>query len=409
MKPLNGVRILDLTSYFSGPFCTRMLGDLGAEIVKIENPPFGDQSRFATEVGDHSSAIYSSRNRGKKSVIINMKDERQKKIFLELVKTADAVISNFKPGNMERLGLDHDVLKNINPAIVDTRISGFGQTGAWRDRAAFDGVVQASSGVVSVTGPVGTPVKVGFSVADATAGVYGAMGTLAALFDAKRTGEGRLVDVSMLDGLLAMEETLVANYFVNEKIPQPMGNHHTTATCFGDYKFKDGERVFISCGSDKSFQGLAKLLGHPEWAEEGSKYASMPGRTANRDELEKMVEEELLKHDSVEFCKKMQENNLPYGPIYNLKQILESEVVADRNMVVTAKYPTGQEYRVTGNPVKMSGMEQDQEYAAVPLGYNTFEILSQCIDEATLHEIYDPLMAQCQAESEAKYAKMKVK
>ncbi len=407
MKPLEGIRILDLTSYFSGPFCTRLLGDMGAEIIKIENPPYGDSSRFTTVVGDYSSAIYTSRNRGKKSVVINMKDERQKDLFLKMVKDADVVVSNFKTGGMEKLGLGYEVLHEINPKLVYTMISGFGQTGAWKNRTAFDGVVQAASGVVSITGePGGEPVKAGFSLADATGGIYGAMATLAALYSARETGEGRKVDVSMLDGLFAMEETLVANYFMNGKIPRPIGSHHTTACPFGPYKFKDGEQLFITCGTDNTFKGLCEMLGHQELLED-PRFSTMQGRTNNREALDKIVIDLLMQYDSKEFSEMMLEHRLPFGPIYNIKQISESQVIADRNMIVTAKYPTGQEYKVTGNPVKMSGMEDETEYEAFPLGYHTFEILSKYEDEKTLHEIYDPVLAECEKLCDEKYEKSK--
>ena len=408
MNPLQGVKVLDLTSYFSGPFCTRTLGDLGAEIIKIENPPLGDSARFTMVLGDHSSAIYTSRNRGKKSIVLNMKDERQKEIFLKMVETADIVVSNFKTGGMEKLGLGYEVLKERNPAIVYTMISGFGQDGPWKNRTAFDGVVQAASGVVSVTGePGGEPVKTGFSLADAVGGAFGAIATLAALFDAKRTGVGRKVDVSMLDALFAMEETLVANYFMNGKIPRPIGSHHTTACPFGPYTFKDGEQLFITCGTDNSFRGLCEVLGRPDLCAEDSKFYTMNGRMVHREELDKIIIDLLMQYDSKEFSEMMLAHRLPFGPIYNIKQIAESDVMAARDMVVTAKYPTGQTYRVTGNPIKMSDMERQTEFEAYPLGYHTMEVLKDYVDEQTLHEIFDPVLDECQKACDAKYEKSK--
>ncbi len=404
MKPLTGIKILDLTQFFSGPFCTRTLGDLGAEIIKIENPPYGD-SRFTAQVKDNASAIYTSRNRGKKSIVMNLKDERQREIFLKMVETADAVISNYKAGNMEKLGLSYDVLKARNPKIVDVLISGFGQDGPWKNRSAFDGVVQAASGVISITGEKGgQPVKVGFSMADAQAGLFGAIATLAALYSARETGVGRVVDVSMLDGLFAMEETLVANYFVTGKVPTPKGNQHTTAAAFGAYTFKDGEQLFITCGTDNTYAGLCNMIGHPELIDD-DRFNSMSRRAEHKDELEELLKGYFMNYTAKEFADMMLEKRLPFGPINSIKQISESDVMAARNMVVTAKYPTGQEFKVTGNPIKMSDMEQDTEYEAVPIGYNTFEVLSQYEDLDTLHEIFDPVLAECDRLCAEKYAK----
>lgn len=407
MNPLEGVKILDLTQFFSGPFCTRILSDLGAEVIKFENPPYGD-SRFTAQVKDNASAIYTSRNRGKKSVVMNLKDDRQRELFLKMVEEADAVISNYKAGNMDRLGLSYEVLKARNPKIVDVLISGFGQTGPWHDRAAFDGVVQAASGVISITGEKGgQPVKAGFSLADAQAGMFGAIATLAALYSAKETGVGRVVDVSMLDGLFAMEETLVANYFVTGKVPEPRGNQHTTATAFGSYTFKDGEQLFIACGSDNTYIGLCNALGHPELIDD-ERFNSMARRTYNRDALEDILTGYFKQYTAQEFADLMLAHHLPFGPIYNIKQISESNIMAARDMVVTAKYPSGQEFKVTGNPIKMSGMESKTEFYAAPLGNDTFDILSKYADLDTLHEIFDPVLADCEAKCADKYEKSKI-
>lgn len=407
MNPLEGVKILDLTQFFSGPFCTRILSDLGAEVIKFENPPYGD-SRFTAQVKGNASAIYTSRNRGKKSVVMNLKDDRQRELFLKMVEDADAVISNYKAGNMDRLGLSYEVLKERNPKIVDVLISGFGQTGPWRDRAAFDGVVQAASGVISITGEKGgQPVKVGFSMADAQAGMFGAIATLAALYSAKETGVGRVVDVSMLDGLFAMEETMVANYFVTGKIPTPRGNQHTTVPAFGSYTFKDGEQLFVSCGSENAFEGLCRALGRPELIDD-ERFNSMARRSYNRDALEAIITECFKQYTAQEFADMMLAHHLPFGPINNIKQISESDVMAARDMVVTAKYPSGQEFKVTGNPIKMSGMESKTEFYAAPLGNDTFDILSKYADLDTLHEIFDPVLADCEAKCADKYEKSKI-
>ena len=202
-KPLEGIRILDFSQFMSGPMCTMLMSDFGAEVIKIENPPIGDNTRYGNIIENDVSSHYATRNRGKKSIVLNMKDEKHKALFLELVKTADAVIENYKPGTMKKFGIDYDVLKEINPAIVYASISGYGQDGPYAGHAAFDQTVQAESGMMSITGPEGgEPVKSGGSIADYSGGLMCCIGTLMGIIEAKKTGKGRRIDVSMMDSLI---------------------------------------------------------------------------------------------------------------------------------------------------------------------------------------------------------------
>jgi len=407
MKPLKGIKVLDLSQFVAGPYCALMLSDMGAEVIKLENPPLGDQSRFAPIVEGNTSTNYTCRNRGKKSAIMNLKDERQKELLFELIKTSDVIISNFRVGAMEKLGLGYDVVKNINPRIVYTMISGFGQVGPLKDHTAFDGVVQAMSGVISTTGePGGEPVKTGISLADICSGAFAAVGTLAVLNQARTTGIGSRVDVSMMDVLVSMQDILVANYCLTGAIPVPVGNRHPTACPNRVFELKNNERMFITCATEGTFPKFCEMLGHPELAE-NPKFMGMQNRMRNHKELEEILEEILINWDRDEFSGKMDEYGLPYGPINNIKQVVESEQVKQRNLLVNANYPNGQSYRTTGCALKFNDMQLQTDYDVYPIGYNTFDVFSSFADEQTLHEIFDESLAACQSEAEMRYGKRK--
>lgn len=403
MQPLEGIRILDFSQFFAGPIATLLLSDMGAEVIKLENPPLGDQTRYNQALENEKSTNFTTRNRGKKSVVMDLKDERQKSIFLEMVKTADAVVENFKPGTLEKYGITYDVLKEINPRIVFTSISGYGQTGPYRDHAAFDGAVQAEAGIISVTGEMGGKgVKCGTAIADATAGLIGCIGTLAALYDAKKTGLGRRVDVSMMDSMVTIMENLISSYLVSGKIATPMGNRQYTASPFNDFVCKDGGVVYIGVSTDAQFKSFCEMLNHPEWTED-PRFKTMALRAQNYMELEPLVQTALMEIDSDTLCEEMQKRKLVYGRINNVAQVAEHPQVAARNMLVSAIYPDGTTFKVPGCPVKMSGLEEKEEYVTYPMGYNTFEVLSQFADEAQLREIYDAVLDSCSAAAKDKY------
>lgn len=404
MKPLEGVRVLDFTQFFAGPIATLLMSDMGAEVIKLENPPLGDPTRYTVAIENKKSTNFTTRNRGKKSVIMNLKDERQKAIFFEMVKTADVVIENFKPGTLDKYGVTYDVLKAINPRIVYTSISGYGQTGPYRDHAAFDGAVQAEGGIISVTGEEGgRPVRCGTAIADATAGFIGCIGTLAALYDAKTSGQGRRVDVSMMDSMITIMENLISRYAATQAIPQPMGNRMYTACPFNDFVCKDGKSIYIGISTDPQFKSFCDIISRPEWPED-PRFQTGVLRVENYKVLEEMVQEELLKIDSDTLCEEMQKRKLVYGRINTVKEIVEHPQTLARHMLVNATYPGGTTFKVPGCPVKMSDLEEADDYSVADLGENTIEILSQYCSTATLHEIYDPVLQQCAESSHSKFA-----
>ena len=405
MKPLEGIRVLDFTQFLAGPLSTLMLSDLGAEVIKLENPPLGDGTRYITTITNEKSSNYTTRNRGKKSVVMNLKDARQRALFLEMVKTADAVVENFKPGTMEKYGITYETLREINPKIVFTSISGYGQTGPYRSHAAYDGAVQAEAGIMSITGDLdGTPVRCGAAIADTTAGLVGCIGTVSALYDAQRTGKGRRVDVSMMDSIVTIMENIISNYIATKNIPVPLGNRMWTASPFRDFVCKDGKSVYIGISTDSQFAAFCEIVGHPEWTQD-PRFLTNESRPKHFRELEPLVERALLQIDSDVLCAEMEKRHLVYGRINNVEQVVNHPQIAARNMIVNAVYPDGTAFKVPGCPIKMSDLEERSEYTAEAMGANTFEVLSQVADMSTLHEIYDSVLESCAEASKNLYSK----
>lgn len=394
MKPLEGIRILDFTQFFSGPICTLLLSDYGAEVIKLENPPAGDSTRYGKVMVGEASTHYATRNRGKKSAVINMKDEEQKNFFLELVKTADAVVENFKPGTMEKFGITYELLKELNPKIVYTRISGYGQEGPYASHAAYDATVQAESGVMSITGEAGgRPVKCGGSIADYCGGLMACVGTLMGILDAQKRGNGRCIDISMMDSLLLLQENMLSSYIQTGMVPKPNGNRYPAASPIGDFMCKDGIPVMLNIATDAQFKAFAEVLGQPQWLEEPD-FATMSLRAENYEKMESEVLRVFSDMTSAEVAEKLQSRKLVYGNINNYKEVVNHPQVKFRNTFVHAVYPDGTDFLVPGNPILMSGMEREMEYETVPLGYHTMEVFSEIADSEQVRQIMEPVMEQ---------------
>lgn len=404
-KPLEGLRILDFTQFMSGPMCTLLLSDFGAEVIKIENPPLGDVTRYGTIVEDGASSHFATRNRGKKSIVMNMKDESHKKMFLELVKQADAVIENYKPGTLEKFGVGYDVLEQVNPRIVLTSISGYGQTGPYASHAAFDQTVQAESGIMSITGfPGQEPVKCGAPIADYCGGLMGCIGTLMAMMEAQRTGHGRRVDVSMMDSMIFCLENAMSSYLKDGKIPQQTGNGYASSAPIGAFQCKDGVPLMISVSTDSLWQSFCKALDQPEWAADPS-LATMTQRAERREEVDAMVAEVFRQYTADELAEKLQAVKMVYGKVNNFEAVANHPQVQHRQTMVQATYPNGVSFKVPGNPILMSGMERQTDYEAVPLGYNTIEVLREVTGEAEVHQVFDPVLKHVEEAVKLRYAK----
>lgn len=402
MKPLEGVKILDFSQFLSAPFCTMILADMGAEVIKMENPPAGDVTRWSPPGRDGFSTYYASVNRGKKSVIMNLKDPKQKELFLKMVRDADAVVENYKPGTMEKFGCGHEELLKINPKLVYTAVSGYGQNGPWSRRAALDLVIQAASGMMSITGEKGgAPQKVGVSICDILSGLYAAIGTVTALFNAQRTGKGTYVDIAMMDATLSVLESPVAKYLLDGRIPVPVGNRHVAAAPFQPFNVKDGGQVFICIVSDEQWEKLCDLLGKPEW-KEIERFSTVPLRTDNVDEIAELVQNEVIKYTAAEFCDMLEEAKLVYGQINNIKQAVEHPQTQARRMIVDVHCPGDVTLQTTGSPINMDCFDRTMEYDAVQIGSGTFDILSEYASQEELHAIYDAILPDIEAVIEKK-------
>lgn len=406
-KPLEGFRILDFSQFMSGPMCTLLLNDFGAEVIKIENPPIGDNTRYGNVIDNGTSSHFATRNRGKKSIVLNMKDETHKNLFLELVKTADAVVENYKPGTMEKFGIDYQVLKEINPKIVFASISGYGQEGPYSDHAAFDQTVQAESGMMSITGPEGgEPVKCGGSIADFSGGLMACIGTLMGIIEAQRTGHGRRVDVSMMDSLIFCMENQFSSYLRNGIVPKPSGNSYASSAPIGAYKCKDGKALMITVGTDAQWKTFCEALNQPQWYE-NTNWSTMTQRAKDYKAIDAEVLRVFADYTSDEVADILQKHNCVYGKINDFEAVANHPQVAYRQTIVNTTFANGTTFRVPGNPIHMSDMERQLDYPAATLGQDTFDVLKEVADEKTLHEIFDPVFEKIESATSAIYSKSK--
>ena len=392
--PLKGIRILDFSQFLSGPLCTLLLCDFGAEVIKIENPPLGDNTRYGPYIERDVSSHYAMRNRGKKSIVLNMKDAEQRALFLELVKSADAVVDNYKPGTMEKFGVTYELLREINPRIVFTSISGYGQSGPYSSHAAFDQPVQAESGVMSITGEKGgMPVKCGASVGDVTGGLAACAGTLMGIFDARRSGLGRRVDVSMMDALVSGLGGRFAEYLRTGAVPGLMGNRTAGAAPSGVYRSREGIPLMITVETDDQWNHFCDALDRGDWSRD-ERWTSRERREENAGELDREIRREFSRRTAEELERRLAAGKCAFGRVNDFSDVKDHPQVRYRQSFVEAEFPNGVVFRVPGNPVRLSGAEHRTKYPAAPLGHHTFEVLREAADEETLHRIFDPVLAE---------------
>ncbi len=363
--PLKDLLVLDLTRVLVGPYCTMILSDLGARVIKVEAPEIGDDSRkFGPFVKDYS-AYFMSLNRGKESIALNLKKEDDKKIFEKILAKADVLVENFKPGTLEKWGFGWKELSKKYPKLIYASASGFGQTGPLKELPAYDMVVQGMGGLMSVTGqPNSEPTRVGTSIGDITAGLFTAIGINAALYDRQKTGKGMYIDVSMLDCQIAILENAIARYLSKNEIPKPMGSRHPSIAPFEAFKTKDSY-IIIAAGNDKLFESLCQTLNLNELIN-SSKFKSNSLRSENMDELKKILEDKLAYKTTNEWVKQFENLKIPCGPIYNIKEAVESPQVKARNMIVKAYHKVIGEFKLAGNPIKMSSYKDENKRGDIP-------------------------------------------
>lgn len=374
--PLERITILDLTWVLSGPYASMVLCDLGAEVIKLERPPGGDVARTTLPLKNGESGYFFSINRGKKSIAIDLTKDEGKELFLRLVERVDVVMENFTPGSMDGLGLGYDVLRRRNPRVVYSATSGFGQTGPDRLRPALDIVVQGMGGVMSITGhPGGPPARPGLSLGDIAAGLFTAIGVLAALRERDRSGEGQLVDISMLDCQIAILENAFMRYFLTGELPQPLGTRHPAATPFQAFPTKDGWIVLaVSWGVENQWELFCALVGRPELINDG-RFDTPHARTANHAALEPILNEALQQKTTQEWLKEFDAIGLPCGPLNNIAQAAAMPQVQAREMLVEVEHPAIGKLPLANTPVKLSRTPGGIKGPSPALGQHTDEVL----------------------------------
>ena len=363
--PLKNLLVVDLTRVLVGPYCTMILSDLGARVIKIEAPEIGDDSRGFGPFIDDYSAYFMSLNRGKESIALNLKNEDDKKIFEKILAKADILVENFKPGTLEKWGFGWNEVSKKYPKLIYASASGFGQTGPLKELPAYDMVVQGMGGLMSVTGhPNSEPTRVGTSIGDITAGLFTAIGINAALYDRQKTGKGTFIDVSMLDCQIAILENAIARYLSKNEIPEPMGSRHPSIAPFEAFKTKDSFLI-IAAGNDKLFKSLCEVLEIPNIATD-EMYKTNSLRSQNIDKLKLIIEDKLQHKNTDEWIKVMENLKIPCGPIFNIKQAVENPQIKERNMIVKSFHKKIGEFKSAGNPIKMSTYKDEKTRGDIP-------------------------------------------
>lgn len=374
-KALEGIKVVDLTSALNGPFCTMMMADYGAEVLKIE-PVFGDQMRTWGPIDEESgeSGFFAYVNRNKKGATLNLKTEKGKEMLWKLIKEADVLVENYKGGVTERLGIDYESVKKVNPNIIYASGSGFGQTSPLKHRPCYDIVAQAMGGMANLTGfPDSIPTKVGPSIADHVAGIYLYVGVATALVHRERTGEGQLVDVSMIDTIFSLLENSLVKYTMGGYIPERNGNIDPSIAPFDIYQCKDGF-VAIGVGNDRLFDKFAKTIGHPELLED-PRYATNDLRCQNyQPDLQKVIGDWAKDYTKAEIETIMDEAVIPCGPVLNVKEAIEHPHIQAREMMVHCEHPTAGDLYFQGVVAKLSETPGVVETPSPLLGQHNCEI-----------------------------------
>lgn len=355
MKALEGVRVLDLTRALAGPFCTLMLGDYGADVIKIEIPGSGDDTRKwgPPFIGDES-AYFLSINRNKRSLTLNFKEEKAREIFLKLAEQADVVVENFTPGVMERFGLAYETVKRTNPEIIYCSISGFGQNGPYQSRPAYDQIMQGISGLMSITGdPEGEPEKIGVAVTDIGAGMWAAFAVMSALFRREQDGQGQYIDISMLDAQVAWLTYQAGYYFAYDRPPQRLGKAHPTLVPYQAFMARDGKYFNVAVGSERLWERFCQAVKRED-LKDHSDYATNGVRVENRSKLVPLLQEYFLTREADEWVADLQANSVPAGPINDLADVFSDPQVLHRDMLLEIPHPTLGSVKQTGLPIKFS-------------------------------------------------------
>ncbi|MDW7672373.1 MAG: CoA transferase [Bacillota bacterium] len=377
--PLSGVRVLDLTRVLAGPYATMMLADLGAEVIKIERPDTGDDSRQYGPFVNSESAYFMSINRNKHSITLDLKKEEGKQLLSRLIEKVDILVENFRPGTMRSLGFDYENVKRINPRIVYAAISGFGHTGPYSRRAAYDGIVQAMGGIMGITGERnGKPTRVGSSIGDIVAGLFGASGILAAFIEAKETGKGQFVDVAMLDAQVAILENSILRYYDSGVAPKPIGNMHPSIYPFQTFPTKT-EELMIACGNDSIWKKLCVAIGL-ECQADSPLFNTNHKRGENYDEMIQVLSQKLSEKPAHDWLDILEKAGVPCSLINSIDKVVEDPQIKARNMILSVDHPVAGRVFMAGSPIKLSTVSVAAVKPAPVLGENNKEIYCGLLD-----------------------------
>ena len=376
--PLEGIKILSFCTALSGPFCTMILGDMGAEVIKIETIGEGDRTRNSSHKINGVGTYFLSVNRGKKSITLNLKEESAKNIVFDLVKQVDVLTENFRPGVMKRLGFDYETLRKLNPRLVYASISGFGQTGPFSHKPAYDMIAQGMGGVVSITGseePGSPNVRVGYSIGDMAAGMFAAIGIQAALLEREKSGEGQWLDVSMLDSQVALCENAIVRYFATGEIPKPQGSRHPLSTPFQAYDTKD-KPIIVVANSEKLWGNFCRAAEKEEWIAD-ERYKTRDLRLANYPKFNQEMSGLMRTRTYEDWVNRFETHEVMYAPVNNIEEVTQHPQVLARDMISEVEHPVAGKHKIVNSPIKFSKTPVRVEKAAPELGENTHEILSQ--------------------------------
>ena len=385
---LTGLTVLDLSRVLSGPFATMTLADLGADVVKIEQPGTGDDTRqWGPPFQGGEAAYFLSVNRNKRSLAVDLKSADGLALVRELARRADVVVENFRPGTAARLGLGYDDLAAQNPGLVYASISGYGQTGPDSHRAGYDAIAQARSGIMSVTGEAdGPPVRVGVSSADLVAGMWAVIGILAALRERDRSGQGQWVDISLLDGSVSWLTYVAAGYFATGTRPPRYGSAHPTIAPYQGFATKDGD-LMLAVGNDAIWRRFAPVAGLDELVDD-PRFATNPQRVSHRDELLPLVAEAMASRTSAQWMERLDAAGVPVGPIQTVDEVMTDPQVLARGMVGEVEHPTAGTLRTVNCPVRLTATPPQVRTAPPTLGQHTDEVLAELgLDRARIEDL----------------------
>ncbi|MBP2637186.1 MAG: Formyl-CoA transferase [Firmicutes bacterium] len=390
VRALEGMKILDFTRVYSGPYCTMLLADLGAEVIKVESVEKGDDTRNFAPIKDGVSGYYNYLNRNKRSITLNLKTDAGKKVAMELAQWADVIVENFSAGTIGKLGLGYEDVKKVNPEVIFASLSGFGQYGPYKNKLAFDAIAQAMGGLTSLSGSPDKPTKVTPALSDAITGIHMAFGVMIAAFHKQKTGKGQLVDVAMMDTVFSVLEGSVVIKTLLDSEPKRMGNASQICVPYDVYQAKDGD-IVIACPNDSLFTKLAKVIGREDMLED-PRYNTNPARILAREEVDGAIKAWTIERTKAEIEKLLDEARIPSTPVKTIGELVDDPHIAAREMLIEQEDPIVGKVKYPGNPIKLQLTPPDFYRKAPQLGEHSAEILSSVLSYS--QEAIDKLRAQ---------------